>query len=90
MSDEEILQIVKFKAGLTLDVRDTYILSIIKGARAELANSGIYPEGQDENYKAEYEMYLVDYAYWLYSTKGESALPRHLQFRRHNLIVGHV
>lgn len=90
MTDREILQIVKYKAGLTMDVRDTYILDIIRGARAELKNSGVHPEGQDENYTAEYEMYLVDYSYWLYSTRGEDVLPRHLRFRRNNLIVGHV
>lgn len=90
MTDEEILKVVKYKAGLTLDVRDPYILEIIKGARGELANSRITPDGQDENYRQEYDMYLVDYCYWLYSTRGEEALPRHLLFRRNNLIVGHV
>lgn len=91
MTNEEILEIVKFNLGITLDGRDPYLLSIIRGARAELKQSGISPDGQTKAYKANYDMYLADYCSYLYRNRGgEGALPRHLQFRRHNLIMSHV
>lgn len=90
MDDAQILTIVKYKLGLTSDVRDDYLTHIIKAARGELKNSGIDPEGQTESYQLEYDMYLAEYAGWLYESRGgEAGIPRWLQFRRHNLIIGH-
>lgn len=91
MDNTEILKITKYSLGLTTDVRDEYLLHIIEGARGELKNSGIDPEGQTESYTYEYNLYLAEYSAWLYRSRGgEVALPRHLQFRRHNLIIGHI
>lgn len=90
MTDREILEYVKFNLGLSTDIRDPYLEQIIRGAKGELKRSGIDPEGQDEDYKLHYDMYLVDYSAWLYRNRGgEGSLPEHLAFKRRNLIVGH-
>lgn len=91
MNDAEILDYVKFNLGLTTDLRDKYLLQIIKGARAELKESGIDPEGQSDSYIDNYDNYLADYAAYMYRNRGgEAELPRHLLFRRRNLIISHV
>lgn len=84
-----VLLLTKFNIGLTTDLRDEYLKSIINSAVGELKKSGIDPEGQSEDYFAEYTMYVADYSAWLYRNRGgEQELPRHLRFRRHNLILG--
>lgn len=88
MDDNDILRFVKANLGLTSEVRDEYLLQIIKGAKGELKGSGVTGEGQSEDYINEYEEYLVDYVSWMYRNRGgEEPLPRHLRFRRNNLIL---
>lgn len=90
MDDNAILELVKFNLGLTTDVRDKYLLQIIKSTRSQLKQSGIDPEGQSEDYCNEYYYYLSDEAAWLYRNRGgEIALSEGLRFRRNNLIIGH-
>lgn len=90
MTDEEILNLVKSNLGISTDKRDQYLRQIIKSTRSQLKNSGIDPEGQSEDYKNEYDLYLSDEVAWLYrSYGGETALSPGLRFRRNNLILGH-
>lgn len=90
MTDEQILELVKFNLGISTSVRDTYLLQIIKSTRSQLKNSGIDPEGQSEDYCNEYYLYLHDEVCWLYRNRGgEIALSSGLRFRRNNLIIGH-
>lgn len=90
MTDEQILEIVKYNLGLSTDVRDPYLLQIIKSARGELKRSGIDPSGQNDDYGLHYDMYLADYSAWLYRERGgATTLPKYLSFRRNNLIVDH-
>lgn len=90
MDKDTILEFVKYNLGLNTTVRDKYLSQIIEGAIAELKNSGINPDGQDESYIKEYETYLIDYSSWLYRNRGgETSLPRHLIFKRRNLQIGH-
>lgn len=90
MTDNEILELVKFNLGISTDVRDKYLLQIIKSTRSQLKNSGIDPEGQSTDYCNEYDLYLHDEVCWLYRNRGgELALAPGLRFRRNNLILGH-
>lgn len=90
MTDEQILEFVKFNLGLTSDTRDAYLQQIIDLTRGELKRSGIDKEGQDEAYCASYDIYLADYCAWLYRTRGgDEPLPQWLWHKRRNLIVGH-
>lgn len=89
MDDQEVLAGVKFNLGLSSDIRDEGLLKIIEGAKAELANSGISPEGQDGNYCSEYWSYLIAHCAWLYRSRdGAGEYPRFLRLRRNNLIFG--
>lgn len=90
MSIEDTLEFVKYNLGLSTTVRDQYIKRIIESAEAELRNSGINPDEQEESYVKEYEMFLIDYSSWLYRNRGgDGSLPRHLIYKRHNLQIGH-
>ena len=90
MTDNEILELVKFNLGISTDVRDKYLLQIIKSTRSQLKNSGIDPEGQTDDYCNEYFYYLSDEVCWLYRNRGgEIKLSPGLRFRRNNLILGH-
>lgn len=90
MTDEEILQVVKFNLGLRSEARDEYLKMIISSAIAESGNAGIDPGGQDRNYQSEYYQYIADYSAWLYRTRGgtDGDEPRFLRLRRNNLIIG--
>lgn len=91
MTNSEYLRFVKASLGLTSSVRDDYLEQIIKSVVSELKGSGIDPENQTEDYKAEYDMYVIDYSAFMYKTRGgETPLEGHLRFRRNNLILNHV
>ena len=90
MDDKEVLELVKFNLGLSSNIRDKYLLQIIKSTRSQLKNSGIDPEGQTVDYQNEYFYYLSDEVSWLYRNRGgEIGLSPGLRFRRNNLILGH-
>lgn len=80
-----ILQLVKSKFGISTNVRDTYISAIISGVIKELEDEqGLTLDG-DNSYHL---LFVVDYVAWRYESKGKDiAMPRHLQFRLHNLII---
>lgn len=85
MNIETILELVKAKLGISTSVRDTYLTAIIKGVVKELEDEqGLTLDG-DNSYHL---LFVVDYATWRYESKDkEGAMPRHLQFRLHNLII---
>ncbi|MGN8648319.1 phage head-tail connector protein [Gracilibacillus sp. HCP3S3_G5_1] len=82
---QNALQILKARLGITSDVRDTYLTKRIEGVIAELKNiNGLVLDESDANLL----MFIVDYATWQYENRDElGTMPRHLQFRLHNLIV---
>lgn len=82
----DVLSLVKARLGITIDRRDEYIQAIIDGIKKELADiQGIELDVSNPNHV----MFLVDYACYRYENRGEqSGLPRHLQWRLHNLFVG--
>lgn len=85
MNIETILELVKAKLGISTSVRDTYLTAIIKGVVKELEDEQGLTLDDDNSYHL---LFVVDYATWRYESKDkEGAMPRHLQFRLHNLII---
>ncbi len=87
MDVNTVLGLVKARIGLTTEVRDTYLTAIIEGIIKELTDEkGLVLDGTNPYHL----MFVVDFATWRYQNRDEpGALPRHLQFRLHNLIIHH-
>ena len=85
MDTVTILSLVKARIGISSNARDTYILSIAESIIKELEDEkGIILKPDNMNHV----MFIVDYATWRYQNRdGSKGLPRHLQFRMHNLII---
>lgn len=89
MTDEQILELVKFNLGISTTVRDRYLNNLIEGAKAELTEKGVTPDGQPDSYQKAYYYFIHDYVSWMYRNRGgEVALSPGLRFRLNNLIVG--
>ncbi|RBP89394.1 hypothetical protein DFO70_11141 [Cytobacillus firmus] len=85
MDTDLILSLVKARLGITSAVRDQYLTAIINGIITELTDEKGIVLNQDN---ANHLMFCVDYSTWRYMSRdSEGALPRHLQFRLHNLII---
>ena len=85
---EQVLALVKARLGITTAVRDTYLTAICSGVIDELTKEkGIDLDADN----AAHIMFCVDYATWRYqnvsNNESQLSMPRHLQFRLHNLLV---
>jgi len=80
-----ILQLVKERLGIRSVIRDTYLTAIIDGVVDELEDEkGLVLSSASPSHL----LFVVDYATWRYQSRdNEGAMPRHLQFRMHNLII---
>lgn len=85
MDVQQILLLVKARLGISTAVRDTYLTAIINGILKELSDQqGIVLATDNANHL----MFCVDYSTWRYLNRDSpGGLPRHLQFRLHNLII---
>lgn len=85
MDTSTVLQLVKARLGISTNVRDTYLISIIESVIRELEDEkGIVLEGENMNHI----MFVVDYATWRYQSRDSSGdIPRHLQWRLRNLFI---
>lgn len=85
MDANQILALVKARIGLMGTVRDTYLKAIIEGVINELEDEkGLSLDG-DSPYHV---MFVVDFATWRYQNRDSiGAMPRHLQYRLHNLMI---
>lgn len=93
MDVSNVLTLVKARLGITSEVRDTYLTAIIEGVISELEDE----KGIDLDLSISYQlMFVVDYATWRYQNVGQVesttsrvplSMPRHLQFRLHNLFL---
>ena len=85
MDTQTILELVKARIGLTSTVRDSYLEKIIESVLDELEDEkGIILDSSS----AHHLMFVVDYATWRYQNRDTvQGMPRHLQFRLHNLMV---
>lgn len=85
MDASTVLELVKARLGISTTVRDTYLIAIIDGVIKELEDEkGIVLDSTNPYHF----MFVVDYATWRYQNRdSEGAMPRHLQYRLHNLII---
>jgi len=80
----EILILVKARLGISTTTRDIYLTAIIEGIVQELSNSqGILIDFTDKSHA----MFIADYAEYRYSNRDNPVMPRHLQWRLHNLMI---
>lgn len=80
-----ILPLVKSRLGLSSTARDTYLTAIINAVLKELEDEkGLTLAADNSNHL----MFVVDYATWRYQSRdSDTGMPRHLQFRLHNLMI---
>ena len=79
-----VLQLVKEVIGIRTNVRDIYLTAIIKGIIKELEDEkGLSLDGSNDYHL----LFVVDYVAWSYKNKDGAGMPRHLQFRLHNLVI---
>ncbi|MDF2531633.1 MAG: hypothetical protein K0Q65_1214 [Clostridia bacterium] len=84
MDTSTILELVKARLGISTTVRDIYLTAIIESVIKELQDEkGLVLSETNMNHI----MFIVDYAEYRYSNKGNPTIPRHLQFRIHNLMI---
>lgn len=80
-----VVDLVKERLGIRSNVRDTYITSIANAVVTELNEE----KGLAIDLANPYHlMFVVDYATWRYQSRdSDGAMPRHLQYRLHNLMI---
>lgn len=85
MNTSTILALVKDRLGIKTTVRDTYLTAIINGVTTELEDEkGLVLDGANPYHL----IFVVDYATWRYQSRDSAeAMPRHLQYRLHNMII---
>lgn len=82
MDQGQLLELLKLKLGISTSLRDKPLEKIISSVITELTdNLGIELVGE----RADHEMFIVDYAAYRY--EGVVDMPRHLQWRLHNLKI---
>ena len=80
MNESQLLELLKLKLGISTKLRNKPLEKIISSVITELTdNLGIELVGD----RADHEMFIVDYAAYRYD--GGVDMPRHLQWRLHNL-----
>ncbi len=80
-----VLGVVKERLGIRTAVRDTYLLAIVDGVIKELEDEkGLVLDGANPYHL----IFVVDYTSWRYQSRDSNTdMPRHLQYRLHNLII---
>jgi len=82
MDEGQLLELLKLKLGISTDLRDKPLEKIISSVITELTeNLGVDLVSD----RADHEMFVVDFAAYRY--EGGVDMPRHLQWRLHNLQV---
>lgn len=80
----QALPLLKARLGISTNVRDMYLESIIEGIVEELTSvQGIVLDAHSYAHL----MFIVDYAEYRYSNRDNPVMPRHLQWRLHNLML---
>lgn len=82
MDEGQLLELLKLKLGISTDLRDKPLKKIISSVITELTeNLGVDLVSD----RADHEMFVVDFAAYRYESGVD--MPRHLQWRLHNLQV---
>lgn len=81
-----VLDLTKFRLGLSSTVRDGFLRAINDGVKKEMEKvHGITFDESDQ----EHVMFVADLSAWRYSNEGYSHLPPYLRLRLNNLILRH-
>lgn len=81
----QALELLKARLGISTTARDSYLTMIIEGIEDELISvQGIALDSGNSSHL----MFVVDYAEYRYSNRDNPMMPRHLQWRLHNLMLG--
>lgn len=85
MDEAQVLALVKDRLGFKTNVRDTFLTAIVQSVIKELEDEkGLVLDGTNP-YQL---MFVCDYATWRYQSRDkEGSMPRHLQYRLHNLMI---
>lgn len=82
MNKGQLLESLKLKLGISTTLRDKPLEKIIDAVISELGeNLGVVLDPE----RADHEIFVVDFAAYRY--EGGVDMPRHLQWRLHNLQV---
>ncbi|HEM5363725.1 TPA: hypothetical protein U1407_001126 [Streptococcus suis] len=82
MDIDQLLELLKLKLGISTTLRDKPLEKILEAVISELSQTfGVELDSK----RADHEMFVVDFAAYRY--EGGVDLPRHLQWRLHNLQV---
>jgi len=85
---ETALELVKSRIGITSKARNEYLTAIIESVISELEDVQGLSIDLDSPHVL---MFVVDYATWRYQNRdSHDGMPRHLQFRLHNLVISSV
>ena len=85
MNIAAIVALAKERLGIKTNVRDTYLTAIVNGIVTELTDEKGIVLDESNPYHL---MFVVDYATWRYQSRdSDGAMPRHLQYRLHNLMI---
>ena len=90
---ETALELTKARLGISTTIRDSLLLNAVKSVVEELEDE----KGVVVNYDSALHLdFVKDYATWRYQSVGSTetvftnntlAMPRHLQYRLHNLVI---
>lgn len=85
MDASTVVALVKERLGIKTDVRDTYLTAIVDGVIKELEDEkGLALDGANSYHL----IFVVDYVTWRYQSRdSDTGMPRHLQYRLHNLFI---
>ena len=79
------LPLVKARLGISTNVRDEYLSHIVDGVIDELEEVNGLSLNKDSPHQL---MFVVDLSTWRYQNRDiADGMPRHLQFRLHNMII---
>ncbi|MNH78577.1 hypothetical protein D3C73_308840 [compost metagenome] len=85
MDVNNVVSLIKERLGIRTAVRDTYLTAIANSVVKELEDEKGLTLQADNSYHL---LFVVDYATWRYESRDQAgAMPRHLQFRLHNLML---
>ncbi|MCQ9211654.1 MULTISPECIES: phage head-tail connector protein [unclassified Streptococcus] len=84
MSNAKELQLIKLKLGISTDVRDTFLKSLLSAIKMEVENVLGIPF---DSSREDHVHFVIDYAYHRYINRESTSIPRHLQWRMHNLAL---
>lgn len=82
-----ILPLLKANLGISSNGRDELLQKTIEATFSEFSSKGIKPATEGLEKDADLIMLIVDYSSWQYRNRGESAMPRNIQYRMRNRIV---